>query len=117
MEKIRRIGESARWADVLVYQGIARWVEVANDTSVGARAQLSQVFIQLDKTLQLVGSTRSQLLEVTIFLSDLTFVPILNELWDQWIDSNHPPIRACVQCGLQGNIMAEFVVHAAVGDG
>jgi hypothetical protein len=39
---------------------------------------------------------------------------VLNSAWDSWIDSQHPPIRACVGARLQAGLLAEFIIHAAV---
>ncbi|MGV2337188.1 MAG UNVERIFIED_CONTAM: hypothetical protein LVR18_24875 [Planctomycetaceae bacterium] len=49
--QIRRIGESRRWADIVIHQGIARWVEVASDLSAPAATQIQQVLAQIDETL------------------------------------------------------------------
>jgi len=43
MSGIRRYGTSTRWADVVVHRGVAYWVEVAEDMSLDARGQISQV--------------------------------------------------------------------------
>lgn len=41
--EIQRYGNSKRWADVVVYRGVAHWVEVADDMSLDARGQIAQV--------------------------------------------------------------------------
>ena len=114
MEKITRLGSSRRWSDVVIHAGVARWVEVAEDTSRDTRSQIEAVLHQIDATLVQIGSDRSQLLEVIIFLSDLADAPILNELWDAWVPEGHPPIRACVQAGLGAGCRVEILVTAAV---
>jgi hypothetical protein len=43
MIEIQRYGNSKRWADVVVYRGVAHWVEVADDMSLDARGQIAQV--------------------------------------------------------------------------
>lgn len=114
MSAIRRIGNSRRWADVVLYAGVARWVEVAEDSSADARGQIDQVLRQIDVTLQQVGSDRERLLEILIFLADLKDSPLLNELWDQWVPVGNPPIRACIQTGLAAGLHVEMVITAAV---
>lgn len=99
---------------MVIYRGEARWVEVANDPSADATGQIAQILEQIEVMLATIGSSKSRLLEVLIFLADLTHVPILNTLWDEWVEKGHPPIRACVQVGLQNQFLAEFIIRAAV---
>jgi enamine deaminase RidA (YjgF/YER057c/UK114 family) len=115
--EIIRIGSSRRWSDIVIYGGVARWVEVAEDHTADARSQIAQVLRQIDATLTQLGSDNTQLLEVLIFLADLSDVPILNQLWDNWVSPSHPPIRACVQAGLATGYHVEMLLSAAVGDG
>jgi enamine deaminase RidA (YjgF/YER057c/UK114 family) len=115
MSDIVRLGNSPRWSDVVIHAGVARWVEVAEDTSGGARSQISQVLKQIDDTLAQLASDRRRLLEVLIFLADLSDAPILNELWDAWVLRGSAPIRACVQAGLGAGCRVEMIVTAAAG--
>lgn len=114
MTGLRRYGSSRRWADVVVHRGVARWVEVAEDATADTRGQVAQVFAQIDATLPTIGSDRTRLLEVLVFLFDVGDVEMLNDLWDAWVPPEHPPIRAVVQAGLQGALLVEMVVTAAV---
>lgn len=113
-DEIKRLGTSARWSDVVVHAGVARWVEVAEDSTQDARGQIAQVLRQIDATLAQIESDRTRLLEVLIFVADLADAPTLNELWDAWVPQLHLPIRACVQAGLSAGYRVEMVVTAAV---
>jgi len=117
VSEFRRYGTSRRWADVVVHRGVARWVEVAEDTSRDARGQIAQVLAQVDATLEAIGSDRTRLLEVLVFLATASDSETLNELWDAWVPAGHPPVRAMVQAGLSPGLKVEFVVTAAVQDG
>ena len=114
MNEIVRLGNSRRWSDVVIHSGIARWVEVAEDSSGDARSQIAQVLRQIDATLAQVGSDHTRLLEVLIFLADLNDAPVLNELWDDWVPAGNPPIRACVQAGLSAGYHVEMLISAAL---
>jgi len=116
MIPITRIGSSRRWSDVVIYAGVARWVEVAEDTSGDVASQIQQVLSQIDATLLQIGSDRTRLIEVMIFLADLQHAPTLNAIWDGWVPGEHPPIRACVQAGLAAGLHVEMVVTAAAKD-
>lgn len=114
MSEIQRIGESLRWSDVVIYRGEARWVEVAEDASMDVRGQISQILMQINATLERIGSSRGGLLQVLIFLEDLDDGSILNDLWDEWVPAGHLPIRACVQAKLAPGYFVEMVISAAV---
>ena len=116
MSDIVRLGNSPRWSDVVIHAGVARWVEVAEDVSGDARSQIGQVLKQIDSTLAQVGSGRTQLMEILIFLADLRDAPTLNELWDAWVPRGGAPIRACVQAGLGAGCRVEMIVTAAAGN-
>lgn len=114
MPDITRLGTSPRWSDVVIHGGVARWVEVAEDASQDSRGQIAQVLAQIDATLVQIKSDRTRLLEVLIFLADLSDAKVLNELWDAWVEKKHPPIRACVQAGLSAGLRVEMVIAAAL---
>ena len=113
MKPIIRHGTSSRWADVVVYQAVARWVEVAEDQTLDARGQIAQVLAQIDATLGQVGSDRTRLLEITIFLAELNNLPLLNAIWDDWVPAGHPPVRACVGAQLAAGCQVEMLIAAA----
>jgi len=114
MSEIQRYGNSRRWADVVVHQGVAHWVEVAEDLSLDAHGQITQVLSQVDATLEMIKSDRTRLLQVLVSIADMDDAGILNELWDAWVPADHPPIRAMVQVGLGKAYKVEMVVTAAI---
>ena len=116
MDGIRRYGNSKRWADVVVYRGVAHWVEVAEDISLDARGQIAQVLAQIDATLEAIKSDRTRLLQVLVYMAEQNDAANLNELWDAWVPAAHPPVRAMVQVGLGKACKVEMVVTAAVPD-
>ena len=104
-----------RWSDVVIHGNTAYFVEVADDPTQDIRGQVSQILDQITNRLAGFGSDRTRLLQVLIYLADLSDGPILNELWDQWVPEGHPPARACVQAGLAPGYRVEMVVTAAAG--
>ena len=114
MNSIQRIGITKRWSDVVIHARTAYFVEVADEPNCDVRSQIQQVLNQIDARLALFGSHRSDLIQVLIYLADLTDGPILNELWDAWVTDGHPPSRACVQAGLSPGYKVEMVLTAAV---
>ncbi len=113
MSPIVRLGSARRWSDVVIFGGVARWVEVAEDPTQDARGQIAQVLSQVDATLAQIGAERTSLLEILVFLADLSDAPTLNELWDTWVPAGHAPIRACVGAALSPGYKIELVIQAA----
>jgi len=101
----------------VIHRGVAHWVEVAEDMSLDARGQIAQVLAQIDATLRTVKSDRTRLLQVLIFIADTNDGSVLDELWDAWVPTAHPPVRAMVQVGLGKACKVEMVVTAAVPEG
>ena len=114
MADIKRHGVTRRWSDAVIHNHTAYFVEVADDPSENIEGQVRQILAQIAARLAQIGSDKTRLLQVTIFLSDLRDAPSLNALWDEWILEGHAPARACVQAGLAPGYLVEMVVTAAV---
>ncbi len=114
MSDIRRFGEQRRYSDVVLHNGTAYWIEVAEDATDDGRGQVAQVLKQIDDTLVSLGADRTRVLQIIIFLANLNDAPMFNELWDAWVPVGHAPVRATVQVGLQTGYYVEMAVTAAV---
>ena len=114
MSDIQRHGVTRRWSDAVIHHGVAHFVEVADDPSQDIQGQVKQVLSQIEVRLAQVGSNRSRMLQVLIYITDLKNTPALNEQWDLWVPEGHAPARACVQTALAAGYLIEMVVTAAV---
>ena len=114
MSEIQRHGVTRRWSDAVVHQGVAYFVEVADNPDEDCRGQIAQILAQIEMRLAMVDSDKTRLLQVMIHLADLKDGKILNELWDEWVPERHAPARACVQSGLAPRYYVEMVITAAV---
>lgn len=112
--EIRRIGVTRRWSDIVIHSQTAYFVEVANDSQTPFTEQVTQILQQIDDRLQQIGSDRTRMLQVLIYISDLRNGPALNEIWDAWVPEGHAPARACVQVSLSPGYLVEMVVTAAL---
>ncbi len=87
--------------------------QVAKDPAQDIEGQTSQILAQIDALLAQVGSSKSQLLAVTIWLADIQDFPRMNQIWDAWVDPSNPPARACVQaCLARPELKVEMQVTA-----
>lgn len=100
-QNIQRINPTPRCSDITVFNGIAHFVEVAdNDTSADINGQIAQIFAQAEESLAKVGSNKSRILSVTIYLTDFANFAALNAAWDAWFPEGCAPSRACVKAEL-----------------
>ena len=112
---IARFGVTRRWSDAVVFGSVAYFVEVPEDTTVSPREQFQQVFDLVDERLAIVGSDRTRLLQVMIYLPDPADLAEFNLLWDAWVPDGHAPSRACIHAQLASkDYRVELVVTAAV---
>jgi len=74
--------------------------QVAKDPSADVTGQTTQILAQMDELLAVAGTRKSNLLSVTIWLTDIREFQSMNAVWDAWIDPANPPARACVEARL-----------------
>jgi enamine deaminase RidA (YjgF/YER057c/UK114 family) len=73
--------------------------------------QTHAVLKTIDDLLSQAGSSKSQLVSASIWLSDMRNFDVMNTVWDAWIDPFNPPTRATVEARLSA---AEYLVEIAV---
>ena len=69
---------------------------------------------RVDSLLKESGSSREQILQATIWLSDMSYFAQFNELWNAWVPTGHAPARACGEAKLAREILkVEVIIIAA----
>ena len=68
--------------------------QVPKDLSGDISQQTGEVLAAVDQVLAELGSSKAAILSVQIWLADMTDFAGMNAVWDQWVDSEHPPARA-----------------------
>jgi enamine deaminase RidA (YjgF/YER057c/UK114 family) len=61
------------------------------------RAQTQQVFANLNAALEAVGATFHHVVKFTIYVTDITQLPILRELRDTFVNTRNPPTSTAVE--------------------
>jgi enamine deaminase RidA (YjgF/YER057c/UK114 family) len=113
---ITRLNPTPRWSDAVIYRGVAHFVEVPADTSVDMKGQIDQLLGQAEVTLVKLGSDKSRLLSVTIYLTRLEDVALLNSAWEAWLPAQSAPARACVKVELLDPSMRVEIAFIAATD-
>lgn len=95
--------------DTVYLQGMT-----AQNAAEDIKGQTRQVLARIDEVLGGVGSDKSKLLSVTIYLSSIGNFAAMNEVWDAWVDKANAPARATVETRLaRPDLLVEMMAVAA----
>ncbi len=83
-----------------VHNGIAYLSGVVPAEGVAVADQTRSVLDQIDERLARCGTSKDNLLEVSIWLSDIAAFGEMNPVYIAWLDGIPPPARACVEAKL-----------------
>lgn len=83
------------------------------DPDSSAADQTRQIFASIEERLARIGSDKSKIAHITIWLSDLSYFGEVTAVWNEWVDPEHPPVRACGQVKLANeSLKVEMIVVA-----
>jgi len=87
---------------------------VARDASGGIEAQTADILEQIDSYLARAGASKSSLLTAQLWITDMANFAAMNKVWNEWVDPQNPPARACVKADLaRPELLVEIMVTAA----
>jgi len=89
----------------------------ARDLSGGVAAQTKEVLETIEARLAEAGTDMRRILTAQVWLSDMANVAAMNAVWNDWVDPEFPPSRACVSGALFcPEALVEIVVTAVIGE-
>lgn len=105
-------------SNLVVHGGIAYLSGVtANPADLGdIKDQTHQITARIDALLAKAGTSKAKLLTAQVFLTDMSLFAAHNEAWNEWVDPNNRPVRACLlspQLWRPGMVV-EIMVTAAI---
>ena len=116
-DDIQRHQSNERLSRVVVHNGVVYVAGcTANDRSGDAQAQTADILSKIDGYLESVGTNKSRLLSVQIWLQDIDrdFAG-LNAAWAAWIPKDAMPTRATCEAKLAApDLRVEIIVTAAL---
>jgi enamine deaminase RidA (YjgF/YER057c/UK114 family) len=81
-------------------------------------AQVRQVFGNLSAALAAAGTTMAQVVKLTYFVTDMSLLPVVRQIRDEYVDAERPPASSLVQ--VAGLVNPDFLIEiealAATGD-
>ena len=60
------------------------------------KQQTREVLETIDGLLSAAGTSKSRLLTAQVWLTDMDDFAAHNDAWNEWVDAEHPPVRACL---------------------
>lgn len=113
---IRRFDVADKGCRALVYQNTAYLSGIAAlDFDADFEEQIKQVFARIDQYLATVGSSRSRLLNVVVFLKFRDHYGVMNKVWVEWLSDHDKPTRTTVIAELgHPDLLVEMSVIAAL---
>jgi enamine deaminase RidA (YjgF/YER057c/UK114 family) len=110
---IERIETGERSSKIVKHNGVAYLTgQVAEGETI--QDQVRTCLDKIDALLIKAGSSRNDMLRVTIWLANMKDFAGLNEVWNDWVPTGHAPARACGEAKLaRPELKVEFIVDAA----
>ncbi len=110
---IERIDTGTRSSKIVKHNGVVYLTgQVAEGDTI--QKQVKTCLDNVDALLEKAGSSRKDMLRVTIWLADMDDFDGLNEVWNAWVPTGHAPTRACGEAKLaRPELKVEFIVDAA----
>ncbi|MAY40996.1 MULTISPECIES: RidA family protein [unclassified Neptuniibacter] len=112
---IERIESTERMSRIVKHNGTVYLCgQTAGEAEWDISEQTQRCLDKIDNLLEKAGSSRNQLLSVTIYVRDMKDFAAMNAVWDAWVAECEKPARACVEARMaRPQILVEFTVTAA----
>ena len=86
----------------------------AGDTSKDIKGQTAEILDKIDHYLKAAGTSKANLLSANLWIKDMAMFRDMNSLWNEWVDPQNPPARACVKAEMaRPEVLVEIMVVAA----
>lgn len=118
MGSIKRIGPSrlsSTRSRAVVHHGVLTTVATSATNAPSLYDQSRDALSIIDRHLHEAGTDKSRILMVMAYVTDIARKPEFNRAWDEWVDRENLPLRACVGASLEQGHLVELVVTAAIG--
>jgi enamine deaminase RidA (YjgF/YER057c/UK114 family) len=113
---VQRLHTEARYSEIVIHNHTVYLAgQLADDYSGDIVQQTRETLANIDRLLAEVGSDKSKILSVTIYLRDMAGdYAGLNQVWDTWVAPGTAPARACVEAQMyKPEVLVEMTVVAA----
>jgi enamine deaminase RidA (YjgF/YER057c/UK114 family) len=110
---IDRIETGPRMSKIVKHNGVAYLCGQVGD-GVSVTDQTRDCLSRIDALLEKAGSSRKNILQAIVWLSDMSDFADMNSVWDAWVPEGHAPARACGESKLaREELKVEIIITAA----
>ncbi len=111
---IQRIEPGSRMSQAVVHGDTVYLAGQVGAPGGSVTEQTLEICKKIDRLLAEAGSDKSNMLQATIWISDIAYFGEMNTVWDAWIDIDNPPTRACGESKLATpDYKVEIIIVAA----
>lgn len=114
---VQRLHIESRYSEIVIHNSTVYLAgQLADDLSGDIVQQTQETLASTDRLLAEVGSDKSKILSVTIYLKDMERdYAGLNQVWDAWVVPGAAPARACVEAKMyKPEVLVEMMIVAAL---
>ncbi|MDP9260234.1 MAG: RidA family protein [Actinomycetota bacterium] len=109
------LSHAVRFGDLVYTSGAAPRVPETHEIPEGFEAQARQTFANLETVLAGSGSSLRLALKVTVYLANIADWPVMNAIYEEYIDQSAAPARTTVEVSAMNNgYLIEVEAIAAV---
>ena len=91
--------------------------QIPDDRTADISGQTEQTLAKVDALLAELGASKSNLVSMQIWMSDMSEFAEMNAVWDSWVDAAAPPARATCGTALASpGVKIEIIAVAYLGD-
>ncbi len=117
MTDIQRIKPGPRMSQAVIHNGMIWLAGQVGTPGASVADQTRDMLARVDALLAENGSSKSRILQATIWIADMADFAEMNAVYDAWIDPANPPTRACGEAALATpEYKVEIIIVAATGD-
>ncbi|WP_170763195.1 RidA family protein [Ruegeria lacuscaerulensis] len=110
---IERINTNQRMSKIVKHNGVAFLCGQVGEGATVAE-QTRECLSRVDALLDKAGSSREQMLQAIVWLSDMADFGEMNDVWDSWVPAGHAPACACGEAKLaRPDLKVEIIITAA----
>ncbi|TYC67775.1 RidA family protein [Stappia sp. BW2] len=110
---IDRIETGPRMSKIVKHNGVAYLCGQVGD-GASVTDQTRDCLSRIDALLEKAGSSRKNILQAIVWLSDMSDFAEMNSVWDAWVPEGHAPARACGESKLaREELKVEIIITAA----
>ena len=116
MPDIKRHHTGDRMSQIVEHGNTVYLAGQVGTAGAGVEQQTQDCLDKIDTLLAEVGTDKTNLLQVVIWLADMSDFAAMNSVYDAWVPKGHAAARACGEAKLATpQYLVEFIVTAAKG--